>query len=269
MKNFFFDTANAEYIKNAWQKLKPYFNSKEVLGITTNPNAFAKEGLDTLVSWENRTRELVETLNLIRCDSLGIVYVQLPGSSLIGREVVVFAEKIAKWSNGSKVGIKIPPFQNVLALTPVLQKILTVNVTGIADLGTALRSASYGVNYISVIPGRMEEKGIDAKEQIAFIQSSNLKNTKVITGSMRTLEGLKWVCEFGTVPTIGTKVFDLIFADGVRNFASFWDSQLGFYQGFSPPINKTMTDLSVSFFEQMDKAGVRALDDFLYQHFPL
>jgi hypothetical protein len=42
MKKFFFDTANIEYIKEAWSKLESSVDKNKVVGITTNPNAFFK-----------------------------------------------------------------------------------------------------------------------------------------------------------------------------------------------------------------------------------
>ena len=98
----------------------------------------------------------------------------------------------------------------MLELNEELKDKIDLNVTGTADCSTALMSLSYGVRYVSIIPGRMEEKGIDAKNQIAYLNQRKKDNSEIITGSMRTLDGLKWAFEYGTVPTIGTKVWDLI-----------------------------------------------------------
>ena len=42
MREFFFDTANTDFIKSTMNKYGSKINRKWVKGITTNPNAFSK-----------------------------------------------------------------------------------------------------------------------------------------------------------------------------------------------------------------------------------
>ena len=191
---FFFDTADTEYVKQLWEKLKGQIDPKSVAGITTNPNAFHKIEAGTIKEWKDKTLELCQLVSEIRGDDLGVVYVQQPNSRMLGRDVLVWAAEISKWGDGNtRVGLKIPPFKEVLNVTDKLSTVIgiEVNVTGVADCSTALRAFSYGVDYVSIIPGRMEEQGINAKAQVSFTNQRNCKNSKIITGSMRTIEGLK------------------------------------------------------------------------------
>ena len=59
--------------------------------------------------------------------------------------------------------MKIAPHKRMLELNEELKDKIDLNVTGTADCSTALMSLSYGVRYVSIIPGRMEEKGIVSK----------------------------------------------------------------------------------------------------------
>ena len=52
MIDFFFDTADIDYINGVWQKTKEQVNATHVRGITTNPNAFHKLSMHSLSSWE-------------------------------------------------------------------------------------------------------------------------------------------------------------------------------------------------------------------------
>jgi len=42
MAAFFFDTADTDYIRKVWDKLGKHIDPSAVIGITTNPNALAK-----------------------------------------------------------------------------------------------------------------------------------------------------------------------------------------------------------------------------------
>ena len=76
--------------------------------------------------------------------------------------------------------MKIPPYNEFLNISEELnQKVLT-NVTGVSDHATAMKCISYGVNYVSIIPGRMEEVGIDAVSLMTYLFSSNYKSTKLL-----------------------------------------------------------------------------------------
>lgn len=86
-------------------------------------------------------------------------------------EVILWINKISKWSDGNtKVSLKIPSYKRYLKLTYEFNS-LDFNVTGISDCVTAL-SAIYGnVKYISMIPGRMEEVGTNAKTHVYAIMN--------------------------------------------------------------------------------------------------
>ena len=264
---FFFDTADVEYIRQTWSKIKHCVNPKSVAGITTNPNAFHKIGATSIQQWKKKTLELCELVSEIRGDEFGVVYVQQPNSKMKSDDVLLWGAEVASWGDGqTRIGLKIPPFKNVLEIANQLSAVslLEVNVTGVSDCSTALRAFSYGVDYVSIIPGRMEEEGIDAKAQVAFANQRNAGSSKIITGSMRTIEGLKWVCEYGTVPTIGSRVWDKIFEESSpEEFVTFWDNIEDSEDAFSPIVNETMISLSESFFAQMDKLGRPVYEEFI------
>ena len=138
-----------------------------------------------------------------------------------------------------------------------IQKLMPVNVTGLADCGTALSCMTYGVDYVSIIPGRMEEVGIVADDHLKFLLKRN-SDTKVITGSMRTIDGLARAVKYDTIPTIGTRVWDKI-ANKSLDIGTLSEQD----PLFSPHIDSRNTDLSVSFFHQMDTLGMKAYEEFV------
>jgi len=269
MIDFFFDTADDVYVRELWSRLKGNFDPKHVRGITTNPNAFKKMNMFRLSEWETQLTKLCKVVSDIREDDLGVVYVQAPISKMTPEEVLRWAKHISRFSDGvTKLGLKIPPFKPLLEIVDQLNKYMEVNVTGVSDCSTALNCFSYPVKYVSMIPGRMEEKGIDAKSHVQFVNQrmSVGRGQDMITGSMRTIEGLRWVSEYGTVPTIGSRVWDLIFDEmGVEEFAALEYKDQDSWIKFSPHISDTNTQLSVDFFEQMDECGVGVFDQFFDQ----
>ncbi len=259
---FFFDTADINYLEDLWPKVQDYIKNDDVAGITTNPNAFSKINANTMSEWKENTNKLCEFVSKVRNDDKGVVYVQVPNSNMQKAEIIDWAHTIINWSDGNtKVGMKIAPFREMLELNKELKDKLDLNVTGTADCSTALLAFSYGVRYVSIIPGRMEEKGIDAKKQIAFINQRKPSESQLITGSMRTLEGLKWAFEYGTVPTIGTTVWELIINN--KNKSPFIESPIKLDEiKFSPLISENMTNLSEDFFNQMDVLGSDVYEEF-------
>jgi hypothetical protein len=267
MKHFFFDTANIEYVKDAWSRLEGKVDRHDVVGITTNPNAFFKINKLSLKEWFDLTPRLCEVVSEIRQDDRGIVYIQGPSSIMTPDEVLRYAEKVSKLGDGNtRVGLKIPPYEEILRIVPKLNEFVDTNVTGIADAATALKCLTYPVNYVSIIPGRMEETGIDAKAQIGFVKQSMTGCSKVIAGSMRTIEGLVWTFQYGTVPTIGERVWNQIFEgnniEQVLNIDYTVDTQT---THFCQPIDRRNYELSESFFKQMDECGKIATEE-LSQH---
>lgn len=276
---FFIDTADTDYILNLWNQLQGRIDRRAVVGITTNPSAMAKCNIHTLRGFDERVRELCRIVTAIRQAPGGVVYVQHPSSTASVDELIDFAQHISGLSDGrTRVGLKIPPHWHILQEAGRLAEICDINVTGVADCSTALMCFSYPVRYVSIITGRMEEKGIDANAHLAFVDQRNGMHfdpyddfSEVITGSMRTLKGLQDAITHGTVPTIGTKVWDLILADasGIGNFNAMWDNPPEILvHTFSPHIDQRNTDLSVDFFKQMDLAGEK-LEDDIASHWPL
>ncbi len=258
-KAFFFDTADIKYIKNAWDKLSPHFNPSDVRGVTTNPNAFWKLNMNSVREWENRTKELCELVSEIRGDDEGIVYVQCPSSRFSPETVMLWIDLIKTWSDGNtNIALKIPPYPHILKMVDKISKIMDVNVTGVADCSTALLCSTYDVRYISFIPGRMDDVGINSIDQIDYFNQRNKSETELITGAMRSMESLKMMIELETVPTIGYRVFDDMFKQNrEKEFSTYWDKKYKAPRDFffSPVVTKTNHELSSHFFEEMDQRG--------------
>lgn len=258
----FFDTADVEYIKKIWSKLQYHVAPEDVVGITTNPNAFHKIGLLKLQEWLDKTKELCELTAKMRGDNLGVVFIQFPSSVGSGIELHQFYLKtLVLGFPHANVGIKIPPFQKFLENK---QDKFIRNVTGLSDCGTALKSIAYNVDWISLIPGRMEGVGINFEEQLGYIQGAARKTrTEIITGSMRTVEGLIKCIQYGTVPTIGTTVFNLIDeADRYKEVAASFSHQIKLpSKDFCPRVDEVNQKLSEDFFAQMDVCGAQAYED--------
>lgn len=271
MFDFFFDTADTDYIRKTWDDVGSQLDPSQVRGITTNPNAFMKIEAHQLGEWEKKLPELCSLVTEIKGDDTGVVYVQAPRSTMTPEEVISYAQHISQFSDGTtKLGLKIPPFQPILEVVDELNKYMETNVTGLSDCSTALSCLSYNVRYISLIPGRMEEKGVDAKSHVLFTRRRKNEGTsltgEIIAGSMRTIDGLEWVCNYGTVPTIGTRVWDQIVgnSDILSKVATFGKEIVSCRDlNFSPHIIDVNTQLSVDFFQQMDECGKHAHKDFI------
>lgn len=264
---FFIDTADDVYIEEKWKLLSQFTSNKTMVGITTNPNAFFKENLHTIEEWKNRTLVLAKLVTKIREDDKGVVYVQVPSDNLSKEKTLEWATMVAGWGDGTtKIGLKLPPYKFYLDMVEDLSKILEINITGVSDCGTALKCLQSKVRYVSIIPGRMEEVGIDAKSHVSFVMNTHNKKSKwdVITGSMRTLEGFKWCVEQGTVPTVGKRIIDLVTTEnGKEVFAVKFKSQLKEESCFAPVTEQKSQTLSVQFFEQMNECGAKTATEFL------
>jgi hypothetical protein len=271
---FFFDTADTDYINRIWEKLHKYVDADSVIGITTNPNALAKVNCDTLAKFEELVPRMCETVAAIRGSesTQGLVYVQVPNSTMQDSEILAWAEYVDTFNTGAAaIALKIPHFSYALHLSehPLMKK-LYLNVTGVSDAGTIIRSLSYpNVFFASIIPGRMEEVGIDADAHMQYLAHHlAFRHQNIIAGSMRTIKGLQKSIFFNTVPTIGSRVWDLIDAENRwEEFASYWDNV---YQvpdepvaDYIPIITDVNIDLSKQFFEQMDVLGSSMHTEFL------
>jgi hypothetical protein len=269
-REFFFDTADVSYIRAAWEVIKDKVDPKTMRGITTNPNAFFKIGKLKLAEWLDTIPELCKVVSEMRGDNLGIVYVQGPSSKMTAREIYMYSRMAKERSGGlAQIGIKIPPYTSVLQ-DKELGYDMILNVTGVADAATALKCLSYPkIRFVSIIPGRMEEAGIDANAHLRFVSERKIidlperqyRNAEIISGSMRTLEGLISTFQLGTVPTIGERVWNILLQDD--NFEKVWNCPPAEQKllDFSPEVSAANTKLSTDFFVQMDKCGEQAYED--------
>ena len=262
---FFFDTADTKYIKNIWSKFQYSVNPDSALGITTNPNAFFKINALKLDEWIDKTKELCELTAQIRNDESGLVFVQFPSSLGSISELNKFINIFHKDFYGSKIGFKIPPSEKFLIFASNNRDIIW-NVTGLSDAGTALKSLVYGVDWISLIPGRMESVGINFEDNLSFIQNFTLnfsESSRIITGSMRNIDGLVKCIQYGTVPTIGTTVFNLIDQEDKYKFvAESSNKKISLpSEMLCPTINEINKKLSEDFFKQMDDCGRQTYKD--------
>lgn len=260
MFDFLIDTADIEYIQNKWKELDGVISGKNISGITTNPNAFYKTNDFTIEQWKQKSLQLCSLIKQIRGDSEGTLHVQFPNSNITEHMFVKWIEHLDGFTNGdAKLAIKIPPFKKALEIATKYRNNHELNVTGISDAGTALFALSYDIGYASIIPGRMEEVGIDAKSHVSYAVNSNKGSKRIITGSMRTLEGFKWCVEYGTLPTIGTRVLDLINKENVHTLLD-WKVLTIDNANFMPLNTDNNHKLSVQFFEQMDSMGQKAYE---------
>jgi len=260
---FFIDTADFDLIVKIQEKLCSEIDGKYISGITTNPNAMSKINVHNMNDFQYTCQRLCGLVSSIRNDSNGVVYIQHPDSNVSYENLIKWISIVCKFNDGNtKIGLKIPPYINILNKVNTLNNYADVNVTGIADCGTALLCLTYNVKYVSIIPGRMEEAGVDANKHLQFLNQRNYCNSgKVITGSMRTLDGLKNAIKYNTVPTIGTKVFDLIFEKSIQVFKNMWYTFSNENVVFCPEINNINTSLSKTFFDQMDNMGSKLNKD--------
>ena len=263
MFNFLIDTADEAYIKNKWKQIKNVVPKENVVGITTNPNAFYKTGDFTIEQWRKRAHKLCSLLREIRGDKEGTLHVQFPNSNLTEQMFKKWIKIVSTFTNGdAKIAVKVPPYKKSLEIACKYRGNISLNTTGIADAGTALFALTHDIEYASIIPGRMEEVKIDAKSHVGYVMNSIKGNKKLITGSMRTLKGLKWCVEYGTLPTIGTRVLDLINEENCSMLLD-WNQVEVPKADYCPLSDKRNLNLSEQFFIQMDSMGQKAYEDLI------
>jgi hypothetical protein len=274
MAAFFFDTADTDYIRKVWDKLGKHIDPSAVIGITTNPNALAKVNCDTLQKFEQLVPRMCELVKELRGDTPteGLVYVQVPNSTMKYEDILRWAVYVNEFNgNGAAIALKIPHFSYILRLSgePELRN-LYLNVTGVSDANTIIKALSYqNVFFASIIPGRMEEVGINANQHLEYLANQQLqRHQNIIAGSMRTIDGLKNSIFYHTVPTIGSRVWDLIDAENRwEEFASYWENTYEVSDepsaDYTPLVTDTNLDLSKQFFDQMDKLGESLHQEFI------
>lgn len=266
---FFFDTADTDAIKKIWDTLGKRIDSANVLGITTNPNALSKVGCNTLAQFEELVPRMCETIKEIRGDAApGIVYVQGPNSLMTEDETLKWAEYVNQFNTDThSIGLKIPHFSYLIGLTdhPTLQQ-LYLNVTGVADAATIIKALlNPNIFFASIIPGRMQEQGtIDVEDQLKYLAHQKLHpHQNIIAGSMRTIDGLKQSIHFDTIPTIGTRVWDIIEKDNLwGEFESYWSNRYWNSHDpahpdadYMPRVSNSTEMVSREFFDGMDILG--------------
>ena len=270
---FFFDTADTDYIRKIWDKLGKYIDGSSVIGITTNPNALAKVNCDTLQKFETLVPQMTSLVGELRDEGPeGLVYVQVPNSTMKDEDILRWATYVNGFNgNGAAIGLKIPHFSYALRLSgePELKN-LFLNVTGVSDANTIIKALSYhNVFFASIIPGRMEEVGIDANAHLEYLANQQLRHHQnIIAGSMRTIEGLKNSIYYHTVPTIGSRVWDLIDKENRwEEFVSYWETTYEVSEepiaDYTPVVTDTNLDLSKQFFSQMDDLGEQMFLEFI------
>ena len=262
-KEFFLDTADEDELRRLWEFVNKQ-SEVDCIGITTNPNALAKIECNTMAQLEKVLSKLVAlTTEMRNGRSGGIVHVQIPNSEMEDEEILRWASWVAEFSDDvTSMAIKIPHQTRTLRLTDLIKfRGVLVNVTGIADWATLCKAFQYrDVKYASLIPGRMEEVGIDANRHMDYIRqisrSDDLRRPQaskfqvgkpqsptaaahinsvrqqVIAGSMRTIEGLHNAIARGTVPTIGMRVWSQVLKPSwktgqhaVSDFTGLWNEK--------------------------------------------
>ena len=94
MKEFFFDTANIDFIKSTMDKYGSKIDRKWVKGITTNPNAFSKINKFHLEEWFLHVGEMSNLISDIRGDNQGEIHIQAPYSHADPDIILKYSEMI-------------------------------------------------------------------------------------------------------------------------------------------------------------------------------
>ena len=272
---FMIDTANLDDIERVWEKLnKAGVFATSVRGITTNPNALDKINCHTIREFETTIYKLTRFLTRIGAKD-ATVHVQMPQSNMSTNELEMWIDYIKQLGDGrTGLTLKVSPYVPTLTQLQVIQgfQLIPINVTGISDATTALRCLTYPVAYVSIIPGRMEEVGIDAVSHLKILDqrfslNDRIVGGKIITGSMRTIDGLLRAIFLKTVPTIGTRVWDAMTDEQYKQFADSWwnlpSDLVPDYLADIPLIDQRNIDLTRQFFAQMDTLGKPLYDEFV------
>lgn len=279
---FYFDTADFEWIEKTWNKLSKNMDASAIMGITTNPLALSRAGVTTIDEMQTVLWKLQNTLYDITNNTNTEIHVQLPHTTMSNsNEISQWITFITKCIDLRKsiLVIKMPPFKHILDIFTDECVIAThnrmkLNVTGIADAATAMRCLSYqyAVNYVSIIPGRMEEAGINANAHLKFLTQLEPNTDKygpyqnIIAGSMRNLKQLRTAIEYDAIPTLGASFFSKLTDDEFINFSNNWhnidDSIASNYWNDLLVIDHKNHDVTWDFFNTMDKAGEPIYESF-------
>jgi transaldolase len=266
MQNFFIDTANPEAIKSIWSQIYSEGLSDRLEGITTNPKALAKyfQKEFTLNDLKNHLKALNDLMLEFGTQN-SIIYIQIPNDKF---DLNVLEQRfIFVHSLDFKVGIKIPHYTEFLEKLQFIRGV-SFNVTGVADFSVAAKVLSWEyLDYVSIIPGRMEEKGIDYHTGLNILrQNNNFFNSdgrsRVIAGSMRTLSQLEIVLQYNCVPTLGESAFNSIIPElkeKDKSFLSILSKDVILRWENYDKCNENGTELSKAFFEEMNSVNLLKL----------
>lgn len=252
MFSFYIDTADINYITKLIDNKN--FPKLNCLGITTNPNAMDKIGATSLKQWINH----IVSLDFFLKEKFGKhsqLHIQIPNSAMSLSEIKKFVQYIYKECNPlCKIVFKMPPRLDILTNKSSLD--ISINITGLADSKSCLGMLGLGADYVSIIPGRMEQAGINCSmHQLDLMRNRSALMGKVISGSMRTVYGVIESVNYNTIPTIGTRVWDQLLQDESL-FKTLFTNDLS-----SKPTDQT-NELSKQFFYDMDNLSNQVYNDF-------
>jgi hypothetical protein len=246
MNKFFIDSAKIGVVSKVLTSLKERDQVYRVEGITTNPKALKSAGVTNFQELEVVLRNLCETLETTVPNRK--IYVQIPSSQVSFYDALKFVDRIGDMKLPCRVGFKVPP--NI----PLIERLHQIgcsdlNVTGLTECLTANQCLEKRVRYVSILFGRLEEEGVNVSDHIKKISDPEL----VISGSMRTFEGLAKTIKLGTVPTIGERVWNEIFNGRFDEFDSLTPDKPS--QGNFPIFDQKCFDVAKIFWSEMDGFG--------------
>jgi hypothetical protein len=268
---FFLDTANCEDILNVWSKLKFATNKSSLRGVTTNPSALSKINAKSLDDIRTAVSDISATLYNITGHNDTEIHLQIPNTDLSPRLFFKWLDFINELevANGNVFVVKIPPSLTILQMISEfttaddlelnINPLRSFNVTGLTDASACLSCLTFNsVKYVSIIPGRMDENKLNSNSHLEFLASRQLHNDKhVIAGSMRTIDGLKTSIRYKTIPTIGTKLWNIMTDKDFEAFESYWQEPVGLPKVLYPPLTtEAHIELSSQFFKQMNELGM-------------
>ncbi|URZ16217.1 fructose-6-phosphate aldolase [Clostridium felsineum] len=212
---FFLDTANVNYIKEAYEM-------GVISGVTTNPSLIAKEGRDF-------NEVIKEITDIVDGPISGEVI------SEASKEMIEEGLNIAKIHKNMVV--KIPMTSEGLKATKVLaDEGIKTNVTLIFSAAQALLAANAGATYVSPFIGRMDDismSGMDLVRDIAEIFGVHKIQTKIIAASVRNpihvIDSAKAGAHIATVPysLITQMIKHPLTEEGLKKFKNDWSEAFG------------------------------------------
>jgi transaldolase len=190
----FLDSAEVE-------KIKKYYQTGLVDGITTNPTLILKSGLDQ----ESAIKQICSIVD-------GPVSVE--GISQIADEMVKDGIKFSKWAKN--VVVKIPMGMEGLKAVRKLNELkIKTNVTLVFSASQALLAAKAGATYVSPFIGRLDDASTNGKkllkEILKIYQNYGFK-TQIIAASIRSPLHVVQAAKIGVhIATIPPEVFEKMF----------------------------------------------------------